>query len=182
MSARHRGSSLAGTFLLLLLCGIPVASVANLAFECDPPICEVVFGDSLDVYVTVDGTVTDLRGFSVVIGFDPSVVTPLSINPGALIDGSCAWYMPLAVVEGDSIRVDAAGLGCSVNGPGRILRIRFRGDVLGFSPLTWRLSILRNALNEDIPHTCVPGGVTVISPPTAVEPTTWGAVKARRAP
>jgi hypothetical protein len=158
------------------------ARAQNLGFECDPPICEIPVGDSIDVYITIDAPITDLRGFSTVLDFDPVILTPISVTKGALLNGACPssliWVNQAAV--GDSIYADGAGLGCSFNGPGTIVCIRFVGTMSGVSPLNWRGTILRDSLNQDIPHNCLPGSVNVVSP-VPVETVTWGSIKERGA-
>jgi hypothetical protein len=158
------------------------AQAQNLGFECDPVICEIPVGDSIDVYITIDAPITDLRGFSTVFDFDPTILTPISVTKGALLTGACPssliWVNQAAV--GDSIYTDGAGLGCSFNGPGTIVCVRFVGTMTGVSPLNWRDTILRDSLNQNIPHGCLPGSVNVISP-VPVETATWGSIKERRA-
>ena len=98
--------------------------------------------DTLDVDVTIDASVTDLRGFTFTFEFDPSVVLPIDVSAGPLETGAACgnfftWVNAAAI--GDSIYVDGATLGCSVAGPGSIIQLRFITVTHGAtSPLTCR--------------------------------------------
>lgn len=136
-------------------------------------------GDTVTVNVTIDAATPDLRGASLVLEFDPAVVAPVSVLKGALVTAApcpsfLAWLNEPAV--GDSLAVDLALLGCSIDGPGHVIELRFTGIAPGFTALECRSLSLRNSLNQTIPASCVPGSITV--GPISVEPHTWGRVKA----
>jgi len=158
-------------FLLLILSS---AARADLTFA--PQHSNIL--DTLVVSVSVDASVSDLRGFSWAIEFDPSIVMPIAVTAGSLVSGAACpnfinWLNIASV--GDSIAVDGATLGCSVNGPGNIVDIKFVGVGFGISPLHWRRSELRDSLNMPIAHTCSDGSIT--RSPVAVEVVPWGRVK-----
>lgn len=136
--------------------------------------------DTLIVHATIDAGVTDLRGFSLVLTFNPAVVKPVAVTAGALVSGApCGYFLQWlnAASIGDSIFVDAANLGCSAAGPGNILDIKF---VLvahgGTSPVQCRSGALRDALNQPIPYTCHPGVLETCSA-IAVEQRPWTRMK-----
>lgn len=135
--------------------------------------------DTVTLDVLIDEDVADLRGFSFVFEFDPSIVTPISVEPGAAVEGaSCPNFVtwPNASAIGDSIWVDGVLLGCSIDGPGSIIRIRFVGVADGVSPISCRSGALRDSQNQEIPFTCVPGSIE-IECDTATEPMHWGRIK-----
>ncbi|MFO7652604.1 MAG: hypothetical protein R6X25_02165 [Candidatus Krumholzibacteriia bacterium] len=126
----------------------------------------------------IDAT-ADVRGFSIVLEFDPDIVGPIAVTAGDLLTGAACgrffdWLNVSAV--GDSVAVDAALLGCSGDGPGSLLRIVFEGVEKGTSPLRCRRCRVRNSLNESIPVDCVAGIITYEGP-VAVEAAAWGALK-----
>jgi hypothetical protein len=160
----------------LVFAAAPRSYGADVQF--DPPAGFVC--DTLDVDVTIDGSVTDLRGSTFVFEFDPAVVVPIAVGPGALVTGAgCGnfftWLNAAAI--GDSIAVDGATLGCSVAGPGSIVRVRFaRVAYAQTSPLECRRGAMRNSLNQPIPFTCHPGTLETC-PAVAVTSRRWGFVK-----
>jgi hypothetical protein len=166
----------------LLGCGLwvalPIASaraaevgfLPNAGFVCD----------TLAVDVVIDAGLTDLRGFSLVFEFDPAVVAPIAVTAGGLETGApCGafftWVNSAAV--GDSVSVDGATLGCSVAGPGSIVRMTFVTVTHGgTSPLECRSGELRDSLNQPIPYVCHPGTLETC-PAVGVETRRWDAMK-----
>lgn len=162
-------------------------AAADVLLSFDPlngVIMEAVPAETLTVAVTVDAGADTLKGFSLVLEFDPTYVEPISVAPGALMTGGgcdapfVAWQNAAAI--GDSIAVDGAALGCLMVGTGDLLEIQFIGvpGQFGVSPLTCRDVRLRNQYNDVLPEICLLGTIehrpVVIS--TAAE--TWGRVKA----
>lgn len=136
--------------------------------------------DTITLDVLVDDDVNDLRGFSFVFVFDPSIVMPISVEPGALVEGaSCPNFLtwPNETTIGDSIWVDGVALGCSVDGPGSFIQIRFVGVNDGVSTIECRSGSLRDSENQEIPFTCVQGSIEA-NCNTATEPMHWGRIKA----
>jgi hypothetical protein len=168
----------AAVMLAALLLALPAFSVsADLSFECDPATCVFSGPDTLDAYVLVDGTATDLRGFSLLLEYDPAIIIPVAVEPAGLLNEACFFSFFPNTASG-TVAVDAAGLGCSVDGPGRIVKIRFTGVAMGVSPLRCLNSILRNSLNQEIPHTCPEGSIEYANP-IPVERTSWTRLKVR---
>jgi len=140
--------------------------------------------DTLVVSVVVDDSFTDIRGLSFVFEFDPAVVSIESVTAGQLFrDSPCdefiEWRNEAAV--GDSIAVDIAGLGCSVAGPGALLDFRFTGVVVGTSPIACRSGTIRNAVNEDLPFTCLEGTIDYVKA-VPVERASWASIRQRYLP
>jgi hypothetical protein len=160
---------------ILFLTG-PV-SAANLTFV--PTSSELACNEARPVDVWIDGATTDLRGFSLVIEFDPNIVDPIAVEAGAaLTSGDCPSYESWnnAAAVGDSVYFDAAGLGCSVDGPGPIARIWFSGVADGMTELSVRSAILRDSENRSITVDSEPGGI-VVSCPVSARARSWTTLK-----
>jgi hypothetical protein len=138
--------------------------------------------DTLAVDVQVDASVSDLRGFSLVLEFDPTVVMPIAAVAGPLVTGAgCGYFFQWVNVAavGDSIWIDGATLGCSVAGPGGIARITFvLADHGRTSPLGCLSGILRDGSNQTIPYVCHPATLETC-PAIGVESWPWTQVKRR---
>jgi hypothetical protein len=161
--------------------GLVSSANANVGVGFDPLHGGFTLGGTIVVSVTVDEEAVDLRGFSFVFEFDPSIVTPLAVSPGALLTGaSCEHYFQWlnADAVGDSIAVDAAMLGCSVAGPGAIIDFEFGGvdEHYGTSPLRCRRGTMRDSNNDEIPFTCQEGTIDFTAP-IPVESSTWSQIK-----
>jgi len=154
---------------------------AALSFACDPPSCSFSGSDTLYAYAVIDPAVTDLKGYTFTLKFDPAVIYPVSVEPGPLIDGAACspsffWVNQFAI--GDSVKADMALLGCSVDGPGEILKIGFVGVSDGVSPLTCYDTTMRHSDNTPIVHSCTPGSITYYRvPPVPAVPRSWGHIK-----
>jgi len=180
---RGRAGLLAVAFLLAASATLSInpgwSQVDSLTFQPD----EAMFAchDSLVVSVMIPATITDLRGFTLVFEFDSAVLTPMSVRAGSLLENvACPhffqWLNFNAV--GDSIAVDGAGLGCSMQGPGEIVHLVFQGYIEGIGYLRCRpgRGILRDALNQSIPFECGEGTYDYhCAIPVARQP--WWAIK-----
>lgn len=182
MKLRERGPrALWPALVALAVLTAPPAVGATLSFV--PASAEIACEEELVVDVVVDG-VADLRGFSLVLEFDPGPVQLLAVEPGPLLTGAACpsffeWLNAAAV--GDSIAFDGAGLGCSVAGPGSIARLRFEGqNVDGLSGLRCRRTTLRNSLNLAVPASCGSADI-LVSCPVPAATSGWGVWKARAA-
>ncbi|MBU2502396.1 cohesin domain-containing protein [bacterium] len=167
--------------VLAVVAGSPVGAdlqAAELSFS--PQEGNFDCGMIYRVELQVDAAVTDLRGFSLVLQYDPLILTPWSVGAGSLMTGAgCShfftWLNPGAV-DG-TIMVDAATLGCSMVGPGAIVVLEFEGEVQGISDLDCIQGELRTGSNDPIPFTCIPGTVDYRCPvPETRVP--WGSIKA----
>jgi len=138
-------------------------------------------GEDLAVDVVIDDAILDLHGFSLILSFDNSVVHPISVSAGALVSGaSCPYYLNWlnpGPTE-STIAVDAANLGCAIDGPGAILHLVFEGVLQGISPLDCVSLIFRDGQNHPIAMECAPATLEYRCP-VADESTGWGAWKAR---
>jgi hypothetical protein len=164
--------------LVVLAVAIPCAA-APIAVAVDPPVSGFCCDDTLSVYVTVDANAVDLRGFSLDLEFNPAIIQPVDVLPGDLmLTAGCGFFLDWlnAAAIGDSISVDAATLGCSMVGPGRILELRFVGVSGGTSPLSCRSLSMRDSMNLELDKICFSGAITY-QEPIAVEEHPWSIVK-----
>ena len=166
--------------LLVLGTALAPAPASAVTVSFDPLHGYFVNNDTLTVDVTVDA-VADLRGFTFVFEFNPTIVRPVTVKAGPLVTGAACpnfftWINSGAI--GDSIDVDAALLGCSVAGPGRIIRTRWVGVSPGISPLRCRANrgAMRNSNNTPIPFSCDDGTIQY-ERPVEVEPIHWSRAK-----
>jgi hypothetical protein len=167
-----------------VLAAAPVVADVHLGFD---PAAGLIEGTgTLAVGVTVDATASDLRGFSLVVEFDPTVVEILSVTAGPqLVGAACPNFLyPVYPAGADSVALDGATLGCSTAGPGTIATIVFQalprpldGGYPATTPLVWRSAILRDGDNATIPTICDPGFIDVVRP-ISVDPTSWARIKA----
>jgi len=156
-----------------------VPAVSDVGINFIPPDSTVI-ADSLTVLLTVDDQATDLRGFSMVLDFDPAVVTPLAVEPGSLlVNSGCPYFLNWLnpVAYGDSLLIDGASLGCSVVGPGDLVRIRFQCASIDTGTISCRSVDLRDSVNQPVASTCGSAELRCVQPPISVEGTTWGRVK-----
>ena len=179
ITARFGPRRLWAIFLLasLMLAGAATAQPAALAWT--PPAGSFNCGGTWTVDITTDAGTTDLRGFSLVLEFDNSVIAPLSVSVGPMVSGAaCPNFLNWVATTGaDSLEVDVANLGCSVAGPGTILTVVFDGVLSGTSAIGVRSGMLRTGSNAPIAFTSSAASVEYDCA-VATEPMAWGALKA----
>jgi len=167
---------LAAAGLLILAVAATAQTPVTVSF--DPPAGTFSCGETLLVDLVVDAAAIDLRGFSLELTYDDSVIEPVAVTAGALLAGASCDHFFTWLNPGNPgmIAVDGAAMGCSVAGPGAIVTIEFAGLVDGTSPVECLSGILRDGDNAPIDYTCEPGTVTY-SCPVATTPVSWGTLK-----
>lgn len=166
---------IAGLFLLIH----PAAATAATNISFVPASSELACNNARAIDVHIDGLAEDLRGLSLVIGFDDGIIEPLTVERGQLLtDAGCGsflnWNNELTFT--DTVFVDAAGLGCSVDGPGPVVRIWFAGVSDGLATIEVQSAILRDSLNQPIAWTSTPAQI-IVSCPVPVASRSWTALK-----
>ena len=116
--------------VLVVLAGPSVVSADPIELNFDPNVTELVDAIGEDISVTVDAAATDLRGFSLAIKYNPDVARPTAITAGSLltalgIDNHFFHCFSGLGLTDSVIAVDGAALGCSLTGPGEIVRLHF---------------------------------------------------------
>jgi hypothetical protein len=139
-------------------------------------------GEVFEVGVRVSSGVADLMGYNVAVNFDSSVIRIVDVGEGPLpraaSDTTFFWWFN-AGLESDSVHVNGAVLGATVDGPGELFTLRFKALIHGVVKTTAiRIvySDLRDGTNYPIAHERRNGFVAV-EPTVRVENATWGAVK-----
>lgn len=113
--------------------------------------------------VAVD--VQDLLGASLVIRFDPSVVTPVAAAPGEGINGAPCSLFYQWVNQGDlvdTIELDMGLLGCTEDVNGALAVIEFAGVASGTTDLIIEGLELRDSANDPIPAEVINGSLTYL--------------------
>jgi len=163
------------TTLLLLL---PLsAQAAGLWF--DPPRSDVLVGDSVTVALEAD-QIADLLAFTVTLGYDAAIVRPVTVRPAELITAApCPYFwFVFPPTAGDTLRIDAAALGCRWSGSGTLARLRFVGLRDGVSELHYLYGQMRDSHNHPIPITWGSALLWVHERPVRATLSTWGKLRA----
>jgi len=178
LERRIRGVS-GVVLMVLIISALPVLVQAGSLYFA-PAAGNFDCGETYTLDLMIDATITDLRGASLVLEFDETILAPLTVSAGSLVAGAgCPHFLTWlnASAVGDSIAVDISTLGCSVDGPGSILRLTFEGFQQGISFMRCRSGILRDSLNHDIPYLCDEATIDYRCP-VEDQARAWGAVKA----
>jgi hypothetical protein len=147
----------------------------------DPANTYVPHNTIITLAVRVSAETTSLMGYNIAVVFDPGVLQLQSVDEGGLPLGSGfeTFFRVLNPADPDSVHVNGAILGNTVDGPGTLFTLTFRA----WAPSTTRTtqvviasSVLRNGVNENITHT-VQNGTVIVETPIAVRSATWGTVK-----
>lgn len=174
-AARARRGLLAA-IALLLVCATSAPAATVLSFV--PSAAEVNCNEIVEIDVTIDGGAVDLRGYSIEIEYDSTLLQLIDVVPGQLmVDAPCDPFLWWTLLDPDRMLIDAAGLGCSVAGPGAIARLRMKGLADGVSPLTGASVILRNSANLPIAASWTNGQVLVNCPVDNAS-SAWSTLKA----
>jgi uncharacterized membrane protein YczE len=169
--------------ILVLLCGVTTANADTGPLVCVTPDSLVVaINEIFSLNIEVNALTTELMGYNIAVAFDSSIITLQSVTEGTLPLGSSypTFFEWLNPPPSDSVHVNGAILGNTVDGPGTLFTLTFKGadlEVTLSTYVTIVFSILRDGVNQNIVHTVKSGWVRV-EPPVAAEPRTWGGVKA----
>jgi hypothetical protein len=175
--------------LVLVLCASTAAlGVPTIAFS--PLHTQVDLMSYFFVDVSVNNEVLGITGYDFLIVFDEAIIQVDNVSEGGLPagypgdtfffwsdEGHPASVPVVTGGERNVLLIQGAILGGSVNGPGSLATIRFYAPTPGTSPLTFLVADLRDLNNNPIAATAVDGDV-VVTPGVAIEPASWGAIKA----
>jgi hypothetical protein len=142
----------------------------------------VAHGSTFTLDIVVSADMTGLMGYDISVTFDGSVIHLQDATEGSLPATSgyetfFRWLNPPP--PADSVHVNGAILGNTVDGPGALFTLEFIGyapSTIGTTDVIIAVSTIRDGVNQDIVHTVAHGWVQV-SAPIATESVTWGAVK-----
>jgi len=136
-------------------------------------------GNLFALDVTINDQVLGVTGYDLIIDFDETLIEVVNVVEGALPAGSPPsyfWWTDEGTVS-QSIVINGAVLGHSVDGPGTLAQLRFHALALGVTPIHFMSVQLRHLDNTPIAVTPIDGEVT-IEWTTPVELSTWSRVKA----
>ncbi len=164
--------------LLLLIAG---SASAGSGLRVAPDDTTVVAGESFQIRIVVDSSVTSLMGYEVTVAFDSSIVELVGVDEGPLPGSGGAqtffhWFG--AGVASNSVHVDGAVLGTTVDGPGVLFTIEFKAKREGTTPVSFVSTELRDNFNVVISHDTTDGSI-VVEKTIPVRPATWGSIKIR---
>ena len=167
------------TVCLLLLAAVSAA--ANPELQVAPNDTTVVDGTTFQIRIVANSSITSLMGYDVTIAFDTSLVELVGVDEGSLPGSGGAttffhWFD--AGVASDTVHVNGAVLGTTVDGPGVLFLITFKALFPGITPVTFVSTEIRDNFNVDIPHDTIDGSITV-EKSIPVQTVTWGSIKTR---
>jgi len=163
---------------MALLAIVPVRSLSQPALVVDPESGIVQVDDEFDVDILVDAGFVDLMGYDISIVFNDSIIELIGVDEGPLPQSAAAptffwWTMGSA---SDSVSVNGAVLGTTVDGPGILYTLKFKAIEVGTTPITVTYSDLRTGTNAGISHT-TQSATVIVDKTIPVEQTTWGRLK-----
>jgi len=123
-----------------------------------PNLSAVYVGDHFSVELALDSLVRNVKGGSVKVQFDASLLSVDSIWDGSLFHGN---YFLKDTVIGDTLMVDFAFLDDSASGPGIIFQIAFEAISSGSTPLHLFDVRFRDPQNQPIPLNLYDGLVRI---------------------
>ncbi len=145
-----------------------------------PSASEINCNDLISIDVVVD-QIADLRGFTLEVEYDSTLLSLVSVDPGVdLIGAPCPYFFhPFPITTTMSaVQLDGATLGCSLAGPAVIATLTFVGSQDGIAIIDCRSVDLRNSLNLMVAATCS-NGIIQISCPVPTAASTWTTLKSR---
>ena len=81
-----------------------------------------------EISINVDAEITDFRGYMLVFSYDSTLMEFISAEKGEVMEGFPSYWWKVFDVSADSLHIECMGFGAglSVNGPGTILKLKFK--------------------------------------------------------
>ena len=157
----------ASVVLVVLAAAVQAAAVPSICV--DPDTSQVWTEGEVWVDISVNDEVLDLTGYDLVIDFDESVIEVVDVVEGSLPQtaASSFFFWTIDPDASNAIVINGAILGDTVDGPGVLVSILFRGLTEGDSPVDFVFHELRDLDNQPIAVEAV-GGVVEVSDPPAI--------------
>ncbi|HET7224395.1 MAG TPA: FlgD immunoglobulin-like domain containing protein [Candidatus Eisenbacteria bacterium] len=146
VSAPRAGPGLAGTTRAGMRAGRPVAAAVNAVRVASP--AAVAAGSTIDVALDFDGA-GDAQAVSAKLGWDPAVVEPIAVAPGALLDQQDRGATVLSSEPGD-VDVALLGTGTGITGSGQLAHVTFQVKAAGDPQVSVASLIARDAGNHPV--------------------------------
>jgi hypothetical protein len=165
--------------IVALLAILPVRSLSQPALVVVPESGIAQVDDEFDVDVLVDAGFVDLMGHDISIAFNSSIIEIIGVDEGPLPQSAGAptfffWWTTGAA--SDTVSVNGAVLGTTVDGPGKLFTLKFKAIEIGTTPIAIRFSDLRTGTNTVISRT-TQSATVIVDETIPVEHTTWGRLK-----
>jgi hypothetical protein len=113
------------------------------------------------VWIYADSDVVNMEAALFKIGYDKRFITPTNVIKGPALSPPGNFTL-FSQIYPDSILINLAVLVGHFNGPGQILGIVLTADhETALTSLSFDRSVLRDTLNQDIPHTTLGGTVEI---------------------
>ena len=133
MESRWNRFGPAGVLAVLALCGATSAYAAGVSVAVTPGTLTVAPGDTFVVQLTVPLGDDAFNAFEGVVSFDPAFLTflaqPKATQEGAMMRDSCythnTFYIFNSAADSMYISDTMLGNGCTAQGPGTLLNLRF---------------------------------------------------------
>ncbi len=133
-----------GLLVLSLACTSAPSARSSVNVAVLPATQTVVPGAGVDVTIQVTGTSAAFNAFTLYVGYDPAVLTPVPLSPlssqqGALMTGACGSRFHQFYSGGGTDTCDVSLLcaGVSVVGPGTIYKLHFLASGTVQSTSVW---------------------------------------------
>ncbi len=163
-------------FLLMLLAG---NASAGTGLQVSPDTSNVLVDDTFQIQIYIDASINSLMGYDIKVAFDSSVVEVISVDEGSLpgsggVPTFFHWFD--AGLPSDTVLVNGAVLGTTVDGPGVLFTITFKALRVGTTPVSFIRYELRDGVNVVISHVTTDGYI-VVDAAIPVRTVTWGEIK-----
>jgi hypothetical protein len=169
------------TVFVALGCLAPAAGAQTPLLSVDPDSVIVSDGTAFTLDIVISAEATELMGYNIAVVFDSDVIELSSVNEGSLplTSGYTTFFYSYDTGAADSVHVNGAILGNTVDGPGVLFTLEFEAtpaNGVEETDVDIAYSVLRTGVNEDIVHDVQHGYVRVVTP-VRTEVVTWGVVK-----
>jgi hypothetical protein len=131
-------------------------------------------GEVFSIGICLSAGLKGVMGYNIAVTFDSSVIEIMNVEEGSLpqssSDTTFFWWYDTGV-KTDSVRVNGAVLGATMDGPGELFTLTFKAKTLGAvssTDIVIACSELRDNWNEAVEHE-TRDGVVQIYPATGIE-------------
>jgi hypothetical protein len=168
--------------MAIAICAGMVTAPAAQTLSILPDSTQVSDGTEFTLEIAVSGGVTSLMGWDIAVTFDSDALELVSVDEGSLplFSGYPTfffWYG--GVLATDSVHVNGAILGDTVDGPGTLFTLTFEGHAVTDPTVTYvniAYSVMRTGVNMDIAHD-VENAVVEVLLGVSTETASWGVIK-----
>jgi len=167
-----------GICIVATLALVPARLLAQPVLVVVPESGIVQVDEEFDVDILVDAGFVDLMGYDISIAFNDSLIELIGVVEGALPQSATVptFFWWTTGTSPDTVIVNGAVLGTTVDGPGVLYTLTFKAIEVGTTPITVTYSDLRTGTNAGISH-ATQSATVIVDKTIPVEQTTWGRLK-----